>query len=498
MEAEIKQIARNVLGAAGLLERVRFARRNVASAAKFRETDRYLRELVAVHKNPLSRPAAALVEAWTEDQRKAQADRVAQLFADDQAAFAVDLATYLAGAADTSAHANGARGDHLAAAVASSHEGADGLRGQVLQALRCLFAADDRPDALSPAELAQRVRTALRRPVAAARLPLEVGGKGDEAARVAIVEAMLDRVCAEGLFPHALEYDFLDDIVPIIASRYVDDEGAHAGWSRAVTRALVALANVAGQDATKLGDRLHTLLGAHHRYVARKGTPNPWARQVVPELYDELLVVRGRDNPQRLLEIGKEYSARQRKEQGTWGHRLSFLVGYERDHHRMLRQLIDMTGDGRLNAADEVLVIGPRYRDEIHFFRNHLGLPKTTGLDLFDAKEDGIVAGDMHATDFASGRFRVIYTCATLTYSYDIRRCVAEMLRVLKRPGYVIISDAAGQNNGVDALGRTDWVSVDSVVGAFYEAKLSVLFRDQGRPPTRNNRTWPCVGLRID
>jgi hypothetical protein len=219
---------------------------------------------------------------------------------------------------------------------------------------------------------------------------------------------------------------------------------------------------------------------------------------VIPDLHDELIQLRGRQNPSRFLEIGREYSQRQRRDVGTWGQRLSFLCGYEREHHRMLRTLVDLIGDGSLGPQDEVLVIGPRHRDEMHFFRNHLGLVKTIGLDLFDSKEDGIQAGDMHAMPFAAQRFKLIYVCATLTYSYDIRKCVSEMLRVLKRPGYVMISDSAGRKNGVDALGRTDWRSADAVVGSFYQAKLSVLFRDEGRPPTRDNRTWPCVGLRID
>src|SRR5439155_2996284 len=120
-------------------------------------------------------------------------------------------------------------------------------------------------------------------------------------------------------------------------------------------------------------------------------------REVVPDLYDELVALRGRDNPTRFLDIGREYSYRQRQGQGNWGHRLSFLVGYERDHQLMLRKLIDLTMDGGIGPRDEVLAIGPRYRDEIHFFRHHLGLPKTIGLDLFDAPKDSIEAGDMHA-----------------------------------------------------------------------------------------------------
>jgi len=183
---------------------------------------------------------------------------------------------------------------------------------------------------------------------------------------------------------------------------------------------------------------------------------------------------------------------------GAAGPPLSLLLGYEQDHHLMLRHLVGWTVDGGVGAADDVLVIGPRHRDEIHFFRQQLGLPRTIGLDLFDAPADGIESGDMHAMKYATGQFRLIYTCSTLSYSYDIRRAVSEILRVLKRPGYVIISDAAGRNRGVDAMGRTDPVSADSLVGCFFDAPFSVEFHDGGRTPYRDQvRHWPSVGLKI-
>jgi ubiquinone/menaquinone biosynthesis C-methylase UbiE len=100
---------------------------------------------------------------------------------------------------------------------------------------------------------------------------------------------------------------------------------------------------------------------------------------------------------------------------------------------------------------------------------------------------------------YADVRFRLIYTCSTLNYAYDIRRVVSEMLRVLKRPGYIILSDAASRQRGVDPMGRTDPMSADSFVGCFYDAKFSVLFHDDGRTPyTGQFRIWPSVGLRID
>src|SRR5262249_21694942 len=138
--------------------------------------------------------------------------------------------------------------------------------------------------------------------------------------------------------------------------------------------------------------------GDRHPYVPRRCPVNPAVGGRIPDLYDEFIALRGHDNPERFLEINREYSRRQRVEQGRWGPRgLSLLHGYERDHHPMLRTLVGLVRDGALRPSDQVLVVGPRHYDEILFFRKHLGLPRTVGLDLFTSARDGIVGGDMHA-----------------------------------------------------------------------------------------------------
>lgn len=478
---EIKRVTRSVLGATGLLEPVRRVRRDVTNVLRVRESDRYLSQLVALHKNELSRGAAALEDGWTEDLHNAEAERVARRFEDDQRSFTAAMTAYLC--VKTSAGA--VTPENAARALEATAR--QGLAGDVVRALSALLSSEG-------AALTSKVKALVDGHTEPRRVTF---GHDDDSARVALVRIVLDRVCEDGLFPHAFEYDFLDDIVPIVSSRYVDYAGARREWSRALLACLVAL--LGGHEETKtLSERLRTCLGPNHPYVPRKGEPHPWLRQVVPDLYDELVALRGRDDAKRLLEIGREYSYRQRSDQGTWGHRLSFLVGYERDHQLMLRKLIDLKTAGSIGPADEILAIGPRHRDEIHFFRHHLGLPKTIGLDLFEAPKDGIEAGDMHEMSYASGRFRLVYACATLTYSYDIRKCIAAISRVLARPGYVIISDSAGRKNGVDVLGRTDWRSAEALAGSFYEGKMSIVFRDEGRPPSRDNRAWPSVCVRLD
>jgi SAM-dependent methyltransferase len=353
------------------------------------------------------------------------------------------------------------------------------------------------------ATLVRQIETVLRDKIESfLRLgrPQPPASEAADDARVTALRGILDRLIDDRLFPRAFEYDYLDDLSPIIAGRYAAGDGGHVSASR---RILQAIAVIAGSnerlEGAALVAGLKQALGADHGYEPRKGAAHPVVKQIIPDLWDEFISMKASAHPARFIEINREYSLRQRWLNGKWGPvGLSLLLGHERNHHVMIRTLIDLRNEGALRPDDEVLVIGPRHFDEIAFFRNHLGLPKTTGLDLFDSRADGIVGGDMHAMPFDAGRFRLVYCSGTLSYSYAIRTVFSETVRVLKRPGYLLFSDAGQRSNGVDALGRTDPVSADAIIGCFHEHRFDVLFRDDGMSPDLSRfQQWPSVGLKL-
>ena len=163
-----------------------------------------------------------------------------------------------------------------------------------------------------------------------------------------------------------------------------------------------------------------------------------------------------------------------------------------------MRSLVQLIADGELTREDEVLLIGPRHIDEVVFFRKTLGLPRTVGLDLFKYGRNEILAGDMHRMPFESNRFKLVYCAGTLSYAYDVRRVIEEMARVARRPAYLFLVDAAGRKAGPDALGRSDVIGIDTLVGMFHQHAFQVLARDPGRslaPDAYENE--PCLALRL-
>jgi SAM-dependent methyltransferase len=136
--------------------------------------------------------------------------------------------------------------------------------------------------------------------------------------------------------------------------------------------------------------------------------------------------------------------------------------------------------------------------NELHFFRKHLGLNKTIGLDLFASDEGRIIAGDMHAMPFESGRFKLVYVCNTLTYAYNARNVIREICRVTETPGYAMVIDSGTRIRGPDPLGRSDLMSADALVRCFHMRPYSVIVKDRGRSLAPDwYREQPCVLLEL-
>jgi hypothetical protein len=283
--------------------------------------------------------------------------------------------------------------------------------------------------------------------------------------------------------PRFFEFDYIDDIQEILESRYSVGDLGSVGRGRLFLRALRALLECeAPHEHGKLSSRLKAELVDIGRFVPARGVAHPHVREVIPDLFAEFCSIRGSDNPDRFLQINREYSARQHDTLGEWDSRdLSLLREYERDHHALLRNLVGLLRDGRLSAADEVLIVGPRHVDELHFFRQHLGLKKTAGLDLFASDNGRILAGDMHDMPFESGRFRLVYACNTLTYAYNARKVIREICRVAQSPGYAMIIDSGTRASGPDPLGRSDLMSADALVRCFHMRPYRAIVKDRGK-----------------
>ena len=311
----------------------------------------------------------------------------------------------------------------------------------------------------------------------------------------------LDRLIEDGRVPRYYDYDHIDDLVPIVRSRYSKGQGIDHERSEPLLRALTVLGGApAPGNSADAARWMARLLGPDHSYVPRRGVLNRYVSAVIPDLVEEFAALRAEDNIGRFLEINREYSRRQQQQQGRWDNRdLALLRGHEHDHLLLLRTLVRLRTDKKLVEDDEALIVGPRHADELVFFRKHLRLPKTSGLDLFADPDAHIVAGDMHDMPFDSGRFKLVFCAGTLSYAYHSRKVISEIARVLQRPGYAFLMDAGDRHAGPDPLGRSDTVNITTAIGFFHEHRSTVLASDRGRslaPHVYTNN--PCLAIRLE
>ena len=486
MEARARRVTKRALETAGWLDHARRGRTWVRS----RRQQLFLRRLVPLYAHPMSRPSWDLTE-WHGYERERRRERMRTRFADD-AAEVVDLLCR---------HVLAAPGDVPMPAPLSTELVLERMKAQsqardtsVGRAALAIHVIASHGNGLVDAGA---IQDGLHR-------ILDRGGRGQATVGShqrhlragGPLQAVLELLLEPGGYPVGFEYDFLDDLVPIVESRYESGDGLGLASGRVMLDTLAALCGLRGGDDRALVAELKRRLGAAHPFKPRRGEVDPVVPLVIPDLVDELISLRAADDPARFIEINREYSWRQRQRRGDYGG-LSLLAGMERERHMMLRTFVELRATGRLGRDEEVLIVGPRHADELTFFRRHLRM-RATGLDLFTVEKHGISGGDMHDMHFPSGRFRAIYCNGTLSYSYAIRTVVSEMARVVKRPGFVVLSDAAQRVAGVDPLGRTDPISAEALISCVYPYRHHVLAADAGRSPSLHQyKSWPSVVLEL-
>jgi SAM-dependent methyltransferase len=494
----MKQAIKNCLAMLGMLEAMRALRAPWLRARRHAARERYYRRLVGLYGDP----GTVLIESFAAHEQReldsGEARIVARFHADEKAILEAALDRFGVVCKDEQ---DAGVVDHLDRVLQDRYsppaESADAA-ARIERVFAFLRAITGTPDVESDRALGARIASRVGQ---SAR-----GGSGAPSGfdhdQKALLQAILDRVVDAETVPKFFDYDHVDDIRGIVGGRYCGDRGSHHDYQMRIECALLALTTPitgASFTVTDLPKALRATLGPSHSYVPRRGDVTQHVRSTIPDLVAEFIALKAERDPKRFLEINREYSRRQATAQGLWDNRqLSLLRGYERNHHVMLRTLVGLIRSGDLGRDDEVLLVGPRHIDEVAFFRRHLGLPRTVGLDLFKYGKDEILAGDMHDMPFAPGRFKLVYCAGTLSYAYNARRVLDEIARVLQRPGFVFLIDAAGRHAGPDALGRSDVVNVDTLLGMFYPHAFDLIAKDAGRSLAPNMYVnEPCLALRL-
>jgi len=101
---------------------------------------------------------------------------------------------------------------------------------------------------------------------------------------------------------------------------------------------------------------------------------------------------------------------------------------------------------GMLSRYYPSLSVGPRWSTEIEYFRERFNLPMHIGLDLNSDSAGLIVRGDMHSTPFDDAHFQFIFIKNTVDKSYDIRKLVKELSRIVRPGGYIFVDQICGQS----------------------------------------------------
>jgi SAM-dependent methyltransferase len=119
-----------------------------------------------------------------------------------------------------------------------------------------------------------------------------------------------------------------------------------------------------------------------------------------------------------------------------------------------------------IDPVSPSLSVGPRWVSEIGFFRQVVGLQNHIGLDLFSDDPDLVITGDMHAMPFPQDHFQFAFLKNVVDKSYDIRRLVAELFRVLRPGGIVVVDQICGYGH-TNPLTRTDIQSAVNLARIF-------------------------------
>ena len=125
----------------------------------------------------------------------------------------------------------------------------------------------------------------------------------------------------------------------------------------------------------------------------------------------------------------------------------------------------------------EVLCLAARIGTEVKAFLD-LGC-RAIGIDLNPGPENEyVVQGDFHNLQFPPNSMDVVYT-NSLDHAFYIYRIAAEVLRVLKPEGVLIIEAVKGRDQGVNPgfFESFFWNNIEELIGLFERAGFTVTLR---------------------
>jgi len=159
------------------------------------------------------------------------------------------------------------------------------------------------------------------------------------------------------------------------------------------------------------------------------------------------------------------------------------LSRYEAEYQRLLSERLAGVGDLKQGAA--VLCLGARLGAEVRAFHDRGCF--AVGLDLNPGRQNRYVLhGDFHELQFPRESADVIFS-NSLDHVFAVDRFIAEIRRVLKPGGLLILETMRGLAEGVspDPYASFWWKSVDDVVALFGKHGFKALQRTVFAEP------WP-------
>ena len=159
------------------------------------------------------------------------------------------------------------------------------------------------------------------------------------------------------------------------------------------------------------------------------------------------------------------------------------LSRYEAEYQRLLGERL--AGVVGLKKGAAVLCLGARLGAEVRAFHDRGCF--AVGLDLNPGKHNPYVLhGDFHEIQFPAESVDVIFT-NSLDHVFAADRFIAEIRRVLKSGGMLLLETMKGRTQGIspDAYASFWWNSVDDVVALFDRQGFKALQR------TAFDRPWP-------
>jgi SAM-dependent methyltransferase len=185
-----------------------------------------------------------------------------------------------------------------------------------------------------------------------------------------------------------------------------------------------------------------------------------------------------------------EYVAHQR---GKLAHK--DLSEYDVKYREALRERLSSLECIRPGAT--VLCLAARIGTEVKAFIDHGCF--AIGIDLNPGEGNRyVVHGDFHDLQYAEGSIDVVFT-NSLDHAYEVERIIAEVRRVLKPEGHLIVEAVIGSEDGKDP-GEYEsfwWSRVDDLVALFEREGFAVRSRAKFRYPWRGEQLCFQVGGRV-